>query len=305
MVRRDSSRSRSPVARRRTSRVEFESPHGHGRKEHKLDLPASFQHDRKYIDKKSCFGRQFYRNVCSTPWSQQVGLANRPVDSVKVHELCYLGWENHNLRALSAGAVVSVVFARSVREAQLADSLLRLCRTEHWDIESAAFNRWFQKYGDNPIDKDGKNKAVQELATEALSVIRKFHAPPCSSSDAHEVAQLRKRVKELEAEKAGSRKSSPSRSPAPPTSKRLRRGGNNLPVEHGVNAWIRKLPKKKEASIKTAIKDAEQVFKQLSEPQLASLPDVAAEWGLSVKQASSAKDKELIRISTAAHVLAS
>ncbi|CAE6970378.1 unnamed protein product [Symbiodinium sp. CCMP2592] len=313
------------------SRVEFESPHGHGRKEHKLDLPASFQHDQKYIDKNSCFGRQFYRNVCSTPWSQQVGLANRPVDSVKVHELCYLGWENHNLRALSAGAFVSVVFARSVREAQLADSLLRLCRTEHLDIESAAFNRWFQKYGDNPIDKDGKNKAVQELATEALSVIRKFHAPPCSSSDAHEVAELRKRVKELEAEKAASRKSSPSRSPAPPTSKRLRRGGNNLPVEHvtssplvkndsgvkplrenypatvtaqGVNAWIRKLPKKKEASIKTAIKDAEQVFKQLSEPQLASLPDVAAEWGLSVKQASSAKDKELIRIIAAAHVLA-
>ena len=121
MARRDSSRSRSPVARRRTSRVEFESPHGHGRKEHKLDLPTSFQSDRKYIDKNSCFGRQFYRNVCSTPWSQQVGLANRPVDSVKVHELCYLGWENHNLRALSAGAFVSVVFGRSVREAQLAE----------------------------------------------------------------------------------------------------------------------------------------------------------------------------------------
>ena len=45
-----------------------------------------------------------------------------------------------------------------------------------------------------------------------------------------------------------------------------------------VNACIRKLPKKKEASIKTAIKNAEQVFKQLSGPQLASLPDVAAEW---------------------------
>ena len=138
-------------------------------------------------------------------------------------------------------------------------------------------------------------------------------------------------MKELEAEKDASRKSSPSRSPAPPTSKRHRRGGNDLLVEHvttspllkndsgvkplrenypatvtaqGVNAWIRKLPKKKEASIKTAIKDAEQVFKQLSEAQVASLPDVAAEWGLSVKQASSSKDKELIRIIAAAHVLA-
>ena len=47
---------------------------------------------------------------------KQVGLANRPVDSVKVHELCYLCWENHSLRALSAGAFVSVAFARSVRE---------------------------------------------------------------------------------------------------------------------------------------------------------------------------------------------
>ena len=128
-------------------------------------------------------------------------------------------------------------------------------------------------------------------------VLRKFHTSPCSSSDAHEVAKLRKRVKELEAEKAASR--------IAPTGKRHRRGGNNVPVEHvtsspllkndsrvkplrenypatvtaqSVNACIRKLPKKKEASIKTAIKDAEQVFKQLSEPQLASLPDVAAEW---------------------------
>ena len=39
-------------------------------------------------------------------------------------------------------------------------------------IESAAFNRWFQKYGDNPTDKDGENKAVEELATEALSATK-------------------------------------------------------------------------------------------------------------------------------------
>ena len=67
---------------------------------------------------------------------------------------------------------MSVVFARSVREAHLAASLLRLCRTEHSGIESAAFNRWFQKYGDNPTDKDGENKAVEELATEALSATK-------------------------------------------------------------------------------------------------------------------------------------
>ena len=201
MAPRASSRSRSPVLRRRARRDEFESPHGHGRKVHSLDLPTSFQSDSKYLDRNTCFGRQLYRNVCSTPWSNQVCIANRAVASIKVHELCYLGWQNHNLRALSAGAFVSVVFARSVRETQLVESLLRLCRTEHVDVESAAFNRWFQKYGDAPTDKDTKNKAVQELANEALDAFRPFRVS--TEARDREIVELRQKVQQLEAEKGG------------------------------------------------------------------------------------------------------
>ena len=329
---RNYSRSRSPVVRRHTRAQEFDSPHGHGRKEHSLDLPHSFQSDSKFLDRNSLFGRQFYRNVCSTPWSQQTGLANRPVDSVRVHELCYLGWENHNLRALSAGAFVSVVFARSVREAQVADSLLRLCRTEHFDVEGAAFNRWFQKYGEKPTDKDTKNKAVQELASEALGALRQYQVSAASASESRELEELRKKVKELEDEKATNKRRSRSKSPVLPARKRLQKGAPppSLPVDgvsssplltidssvkplrdsypstvtpQGVSSWIRKLPKKLEAPVQKAIKEAEQVFKELSESQVASLPDVAAGWGLSVKQAGTAKEKELVRIIAAAYAL--
>ena len=312
MAPRASSRSRSPVLRRRTRRDEFESPHGHGRKEHSLDLPTSFQSDSKYLDRNTCFGRQLYRNVCSTPWSNQVGIANRAVESIKVHELCYLGWQNHNFRALSAGAFVSVVFARSVREAQLVESLLRLCRTEHVDVESAAFNRWFQKYGDTPTDKDTKNKAVQELANEALDAFRPFRVS--TEARDREIVELRQKVQQHEAEKGGEpskRKAVPSKSPDHRPRRSLRKSqgddAKSLPIQsetsspllvkepevkplrdnypstvttQGVNAWIRKMPKKQQANIQAAIKEAEKVFKELTDAQVASLPDVAAGWGL-------------------------
>ena len=72
----------------------------------------------------------------------------------------------------------------------------------------------------------------------------------------------------------------------------------------GVNAWIRKMPKKQQANIQAAIKEAEKVFKELTDAQVASLPDVAAGWGLGVKQAASAKERELVRMIAAAYVLA-
>ena len=334
------SRSRSPVGRRRPRRDDFESPHGHGRREHSVDLPPTFKADSKYLDKNMSYGRQLYRHICSTPWSNQVGLANRPVEEVKVHELCYLGWENHHLRTLSAGAFVSLVFARSVREAQVADAFLRLCRTEHADIENMAFNRWSQIHGEIPVDKDARNKAMQEMAKEAFESLRKYQAPSPGSADKLELEELRKKVKDLEAEKAvkesgNSKRSSGSTSPPPSRRRRVQKGPGctaqaQLPVDNvddsplvnvapsskplkeqypatstaqGVNAWIRKLPAKLQGPIKVAISEAEGAYKRLSDAQKASLGDVAAGWGLGVKLAAGAKDRELARMIAVAYVL--
>ena len=93
-----------------------EPPSPQGTKRYDRNLPSSFQPDNEDFDTKHQYGSTFPRQITSTAWSQRYQLAGRPIESVHLRQLAYMGWSNWNLRALANGKFTSIVFARSIKE---------------------------------------------------------------------------------------------------------------------------------------------------------------------------------------------
>ena len=103
---------------------DFGSPHGLSGK-HDTDLPKSFHSDRNFYDTNEVYGLQFPRQVQASSWAQKHQLAGRDITSLKLHELCWQGWNNFALRSLAQGRYASILFARSIKEATFMSFLCR------------------------------------------------------------------------------------------------------------------------------------------------------------------------------------
>ena len=82
------------------------SPHGPSDK-HDTNLPKTFHSDRNFYDTNEVYGLQFPRQVQASSWAQQHQLAGRDITSLKLHELCWQGWNNFALRSLAQGRYAS------------------------------------------------------------------------------------------------------------------------------------------------------------------------------------------------------
>ena len=78
-------------------------------------IPAKFKSDDKFFDSTAVGSgnHQFHRVIQSTDWSRKAQLAGRPVDDLRVHELCFRGLSEFSLRMLSEGRFQSIVFTRN------------------------------------------------------------------------------------------------------------------------------------------------------------------------------------------------
>ena len=64
-----------------------------------------FKSDEKFFDSTAMGSgnHQLHRTVQSTDWSRKAQIAGRPVDDLRVHELCFRGFSEFSLRLLSEG----------------------------------------------------------------------------------------------------------------------------------------------------------------------------------------------------------
>ena len=81
---------------------------------------------------------QFYRLVQPTDRSRKANLAGRPVEDIRVHEMCFRGLNEFSLRMLSEGRFQSLVWTRSAAESVLTTQLLKAIRDAKIDIDSVA-----------------------------------------------------------------------------------------------------------------------------------------------------------------------
>ena len=122
---------------RKTSKQHVEdSPQGSA--ESNLGRPASFEPTREFYDTQKVFGLTFPGKIQASAWASKHGLADRNLEEIRLHELTWQGWSNHNLRALTQGRYVSINFARSIKEATFISPLLQHVREHKLDLDHIA-----------------------------------------------------------------------------------------------------------------------------------------------------------------------
>ena len=153
-----------------------EPPSPQGTKRYDRNLPSSFQPDNEHFDTKHQYGLTFPRQVTATAWSQRYQLAGRPIESVHLHELAYMGWSNWNLRALANGKFTSIVFARSIKESIFFHHLSVKLRDEHIDLDDVAA-AYCDQQGITITDPDPnqlKKTKIHHLVNGTMDYFRQF-----------------------------------------------------------------------------------------------------------------------------------
>ena len=90
------------------------------------------------FDSNEVFGVKFHRQIRAAAWAVRHGFAGRSITEIQIQELAFRGWDNYNLKCLSAGRYASILFARSIREAVFVSSLLSKLREGKVDLDQVA-----------------------------------------------------------------------------------------------------------------------------------------------------------------------
>ena len=193
---------------------DFGSPHGPSDK-HDTNLPKAFHSDRKFYDTNEVYGLQFPRLVQASSWAQKHQLAGRDITSIKLHELCWQGWNNFALRSLAQGRYASILFARSIKEATFMSFLMQKFRESKADLDQFA-----EVYCDQQgITADSSlNESAQKSAK--MKHFCEFIYNQCKPFQQQELVDAQERIRELEHQLVQAQKSAPTSSSVKPPSKR-------------------------------------------------------------------------------------
>ena len=214
----DWSQSRSPrTPPRKTKPEEVSSPQG-GSGIYNLSVPDEFQQTRDFWDARESFGMKFAKKIQPTSWSMKHELAGREVTSIQLHEVCWQGWSNHCLRALSQGRCISVHFSRSIKEATFISYLLQRVRETKIDLDSIA-KSFCQQHNLNP--DSGDSEAQQK--SFRMKQLCQFLIDLCAPFQQQQLSEAQDRIKVLEQELAQAKRASPSGSEPASGSKRPNR----------------------------------------------------------------------------------
>ena len=194
-----------------TKPKDFGSPHGPSDK-HDTNLPKTFHSDRNFYDTNEVYGLQFPRQVQASSWAQKHQLAGRDITSLKLHELCWQGWNNFALRSLAQGRYASILFARSIKEATFMSFLMQKFRESKADLDQFA-----QVYCDQ------QGFTVDSPLSESAAKMKQFCESiynHCKQYQQQELCDAQERIKELEQQLVQAPKSAPTSSSVKTPSKR-------------------------------------------------------------------------------------
>ena len=143
----------------------------------------------------------FPRKIQASAWATKHGLAGRNLEEIRLHELTWQGWSNHNLRALTQGRYVSINFARSIEEATFISFLLQHVREHKLDLDQGA-ERFCADSGIQVASSMAENAKesirMQELAQWVPKQLQPYQTA--------ELADAQDRLKELEEQLAQQRR---------------------------------------------------------------------------------------------------
>ena len=197
-----------------TKPKDFGSPHGPSDK-HDTNLPKTFHSDRNFYDTNEVYGLQFPRQVQASSWAQKHQLAGRDITSLKLHELCWQGWNNFALRSLAQGRYASILFARSIKEATFMSFLMQKFRESKADLDQFA-QVYCDQQGltvDSSLSESAQKSAKMKHFCESIY-------NHCKQYQQQELCDAQERIKELEQQLVQAQKSAPTSSSVKTPSKR-------------------------------------------------------------------------------------
>ena len=307
------SQSQSPkTPPRKTRAEEFGSPQGSASR-FSVDVPDDFCQTRDYLDTREVYGLKFPKKVQPSAWAVKHQLAGREVTSIQLHEICWQGWNNYSLRALAQGRYVSVNFARSIKEATFISFTLQKIRESKLDLDEIALAFCVQ---------NGATVDVSEPEAQQNSVrMRRFCAhlvDVCSTFQQQDLANAQDRIRALEQELAAAKRGSGSSEPASgskrPQEEAEQSSASDPPAKHcpvtassqATTKWISglKISNAKREELQQACKNACNTIRTLSEEDQEVLTQRAADFGFPVRNLTSAKPVEVLKIVMSACALA-
>ena len=159
---------------------------------------------RTFYDTQQVFGLTFPSKIQASAWATKHGLAGRNLEEIRLHELTWQGWSNHNLRALTQGRYVSINFARSIKEATFISFRLQHVREHKLDLDqiAACFCADSGMQVASAMAENAKKSfRMKELAQWVAKQLQPYQTA--------ELADAQDRIKELEKQLAEQRKRGP------------------------------------------------------------------------------------------------
>ena len=101
-------------------------------------LPASFSPDTYHFDRTEVNGFKFLKRVAPSNCAVKRQLAGRDPTRIPLHMLSWNGWMNPHARAFSNGRFVSLLFARSIKEASFLAMIQSQVRQANMDLDQVA-----------------------------------------------------------------------------------------------------------------------------------------------------------------------
>ena len=157
-------------------------------------IPAKFKSDDKFFDSTAVGSgnHQFHRVIQSTDWSRKAQLAGRPMDDLRVHELCFRGRSEFSLRMLSEGAFSRT---RNSAESVLVTQLFKGIREMKADIDLVALKCLKEKSLPLPDKHKQASAFMQPLVDTLLKDVKSRVPAPASSSQVESEELIRAKAK--------------------------------------------------------------------------------------------------------------
>ena len=142
-------------------------------------IPNDFVTSPDFHDCRVIFGHDLPKTVRRTPWSERLGIADCPIETLSIIAITRHSWSSHWLRNICHGLETHPVYTRSVAHAVFLSELLSRITQHRLDLDRAALAHC--RCATRPIPSPTRKAALADEFMEYLSGL--IHDPPNPKDD--------------------------------------------------------------------------------------------------------------------------
>ena len=159
-------------------------------------LPSDFVPSEQYHDCKVVYGYDLPKAVRTTTYTQKIGIAGCPIETVPLLAIVRHSWSSYWLRYLCHGHEIFPVFTKHISQAMLATELFSRLNHNKIDFDTVALAHC--QGAIPPIPNPTKKQALAALADEFYEYMSGLIHEPSSQHTAATDQQSNQRILQLE-----------------------------------------------------------------------------------------------------------